>query len=219
MLPDGSEGALLDYARKNRERLVLKPNRAYGGGVSLGASVEQSEWEKLLSRRRHDCRPRTILCPAGGGAPAGCYQFPVLSEKAAASIGEPFYAVMGFAPTENGLGILCRVSQKQVVNVAQHGGLAAVLVADQAAGSARTSQVRATAPAGLLRNPCARPQIAELRQLDNMIGLFGLGRRNHAAHSRRERERGRREHAILEALKHQEACFLRPSSAISSRSR
>ena len=35
---------------------------------------------------------------------------------------------MGFAPTDHGLGIIARVSQKQVVNVAQRGGLAAVLV-------------------------------------------------------------------------------------------
>jgi hypothetical protein len=41
---------------------------------------------------------------------------------------EPFYDVMGFAPTDHGLGSICRVSQKQVVNVAQRGGLAPVFV-------------------------------------------------------------------------------------------
>jgi hypothetical protein len=35
---------------------------------------------------------------------------------------------MGFAATEHGVSILARASQKQVVNVAQRGGLAAVLV-------------------------------------------------------------------------------------------
>ncbi len=35
---------------------------------------------------------------------------------------------MGFAPTDHGLGMIARVSQKQVVNVAQRGGLAAMLV-------------------------------------------------------------------------------------------
>ena len=48
--------------------------------------------------------------------------FPVLTDGR--SHDEPFYAVMGFAPTDHGLGSICRVSQKQVVNVAQHGGLA-----------------------------------------------------------------------------------------------
>jgi hypothetical protein len=41
---------------------------------------------------------------------------------------EPFYTVMGFAADEGGVAILARASQKQVVNVAQHGGLCAVLV-------------------------------------------------------------------------------------------
>ena len=41
---------------------------------------------------------------------------------------EPFYTVMGFAANEDGVAILARASQKQVVNVAQHGGLCGVLV-------------------------------------------------------------------------------------------
>ena len=41
---------------------------------------------------------------------------------------EPFYTVMGFAPTKYGLSILGRASQKQVVNVAQRGGMCGVLV-------------------------------------------------------------------------------------------
>jgi hypothetical protein len=41
---------------------------------------------------------------------------------------EPFYTVMGFAASDDGLAVLARASQKQVVNVAQHGGLCAVLV-------------------------------------------------------------------------------------------
>jgi hypothetical protein len=41
---------------------------------------------------------------------------------------EPFYTVMGFAPTRYGLSILGRASQKQVVNVAQRGGLCGVLI-------------------------------------------------------------------------------------------
>jgi hypothetical protein len=41
---------------------------------------------------------------------------------------EPFYTVMGFAASQHGVSILARASQKQVVNVAQHGGLCAVMV-------------------------------------------------------------------------------------------
>ena len=44
--PDGKQIDLLEYARKNRESLVLKPNRSYGGeGVLVGPGVEQGEWE------------------------------------------------------------------------------------------------------------------------------------------------------------------------------
>ena len=41
---------------------------------------------------------------------------------------EPFYTVMGFAPTKYGLAIVGRASQKQVVNVAQRGGMCGILV-------------------------------------------------------------------------------------------
>ena len=41
---------------------------------------------------------------------------------------EPFYTVMGFAPTKYGLGIVGRASQKQVVNVAQRGGMCGILI-------------------------------------------------------------------------------------------
>ena len=48
-LPHGKEGHLLDYAKQNRERLVLKPNRGYGGkGVVLGSAVEAAEWDQLI---------------------------------------------------------------------------------------------------------------------------------------------------------------------------
>jgi hypothetical protein len=41
---------------------------------------------------------------------------------------EPFYVVLGFAPSKYGVAILGRASQKQVVNVALRGGMCAVLV-------------------------------------------------------------------------------------------
>jgi hypothetical protein len=47
---------------------------------------------------------------------------------------EPFYTVMGFAPSQYGLAILGRASQKQVVNVAQRGGLCAVMIGHPPAG-------------------------------------------------------------------------------------
>ncbi|MBI5350915.1 MAG: hypothetical protein HZB77_16585, partial [Chloroflexi bacterium] len=54
-------------------------------------------------------------------------EFPVIAPDGSVSH-EPFYTVMGFAPTKYGVAILDRASQKQVVNVAQRGGMCAVLV-------------------------------------------------------------------------------------------
>ena len=40
---------LLEYARRHRGELVLKPNDEYGGkGVTLGWTVDESEWEQAL---------------------------------------------------------------------------------------------------------------------------------------------------------------------------
>jgi hypothetical protein len=40
---------LIDFARRNRARLVLKPNDDYGGqGVLLGWTVDQPTWERAL---------------------------------------------------------------------------------------------------------------------------------------------------------------------------
>ena len=54
-------------------------------------------------------------------------EFPVVGPDGAVHI-EPFYTVMGFAASQDGVAILARASQKQVVNVAQHGGICGVLV-------------------------------------------------------------------------------------------
>jgi hypothetical protein len=55
-------------------------------------------------------------------------EFPVRGADGTVHV-EPFHVVMGFAATQYGLSILGRASQKQVVNVAQRGGLCAVMTA------------------------------------------------------------------------------------------
>ena len=114
---------------------MLKPNRGYGGtGVQLGAAVSQAEWERLLderSRAQNDPHESWVVQSA---ATLPVHLFPVVDGQGRTH-DEPFYAVMGFAPTDHGLGIICRVSQKQVVNVAQRGGLAAGARRPPAGGS------------------------------------------------------------------------------------
>ena len=54
-------------------------------------------------------------------------EFPVIGPSGPVNF-EPFYTVMGFAGTKYGLAILGTASQKQVVNVAQPGGLCVVMI-------------------------------------------------------------------------------------------
>ncbi len=122
-LPDGRLGSLLGFIRDERESLVLKPNRAYGGeGVMIGPSVTQAEWETALDKVARDDERWVVQRLAS--IPVA--ESPVRGPDGAIHV-EPFHVVMGFAPTKYGLSILGRASQKQVVNVAQRGGMCAVL--------------------------------------------------------------------------------------------
>jgi carboxypeptidase Taq len=168
-LPHDKEGDLLEYARRNRELLVLKPNRGYGGtGVMLGAATEQAEWDLALQQAvlRSDDPEQSWVVQSAARLPV--HEFPVVGPDGRV-FGEPFYAVMGFAATENGLGTLCRVSQKQVVNVAQRGGLAAVLEAE--APTELRIPKRPMARSESVEQPL-RTQISELRHLDQTIALL-----------------------------------------------
>jgi hypothetical protein len=121
-LPDGHTGDLMEFARAERETLVLKPNRAYGGeGVTIGPAVEQSAWEQALERAVNS--PDRWVVQQLASIPLA--EFPIVNEEGAVHA-EPFYTVMGFAPSRYGLAILGRASQKQVVNVAQRGGMCVV---------------------------------------------------------------------------------------------
>lgn len=122
-LPDGQPGDLLRFTRTQRDILVLKPNRSYGGDrVLLGHLMEAHEWDQAIE-----------MAVAGGdwvvqrlvSIPVG--EFPFLADEGTVHV-EPFYTVMGFAATKYGLALLGRASQKQVVNVAQRGGMCSVLI-------------------------------------------------------------------------------------------
>jgi hypothetical protein len=123
-LPDGSRGPLLEFVRREREQLVLKPNRAYGGtGIHLGPSTSETEWHALIDRAVAD--PERWVAQQLVNLPV--LEFPVL-DPAGYVHAEPFFTVMGFAPSTYGLATLVRASQKQVVNIAQRGGMCALMV-------------------------------------------------------------------------------------------
>ena len=124
LLPDGRTGGLLDYIRREQETLVLKPNRDYGGhDVLIGPLLSEAEWAAAVARAL-----------AGGErwvaqqlASIPVALFPVAGPDGSVD-GEPFHVVMGFAPSKYGLAIVGRASQKQVVNIAQRGGMCAVMI-------------------------------------------------------------------------------------------
>jgi len=123
-LPEGREGDLLEYVRRERETLVLKPNRAYGGeGVLIGLATPDPDWHAAIENAVRSERAWVVQQLAR--IPVS--EFPVIDDAGQPHF-EPFYLVMGFAPTRNGVAIMARASQKQVVNVAQRGGLCAVAV-------------------------------------------------------------------------------------------
>jgi carboxypeptidase Taq len=168
-LPDHKDGDLLDYIRRHREQLVLKPNRGYGGtGVALGAAIDQGEWETLLddAAAKASDPERAWVVQAATRLPVA--EFPVVGPERRVH-NEPYYAVMGFTPTDNGLGVLCRVSQKQVVNVAQHGGMAALLLTEPLK-DLRIPRRRVAVSTDARR--ALRLQIAELRHFEQTIALL-----------------------------------------------
>jgi hypothetical protein len=122
-LPAGDTGDLLEFARRGHENLVLKPSRGYGGeGVLIGHMVSAADWERALDAALADPELWVVQSLA---------QIPVLEVPTLTPEGtlepEMFYHVMGYASDPEGLAILARASQRQVVNVAQRGGMAAVM--------------------------------------------------------------------------------------------
>jgi hypothetical protein len=125
VLPDGGLGQLLDYVRGHHDALVLKPNRGYGGdGIVIGPAVSPDEWDAAVAAALADPNDRWVVQQV---ASIPVREFPVVGPDGVVHV-EPFYIVMGFAASDDGVAILARASQKQVVNVAQHGGLCGVLV-------------------------------------------------------------------------------------------
>jgi len=126
--PAGEPIDLLEYARKARELLVLKPNRSYGGeGVVVGPTATDTEWATALDRALAD-EERWVVQQI---ASIPVKSFHVLDGDDHVRM-EPFYIVMGFAPTRYGVAVVTRASQEPVVNVAQRGGMCAVMVSAKA---------------------------------------------------------------------------------------
>jgi hypothetical protein len=127
---EGEEIDLVPWLRRNKDRLVLKPNRSFGGqDIVIGPHVDLAEWDTALEEALTAAKSDD---GTGGGTVAQRYvdvrvkDFPVLADGGISL--EEFYVVCGFLATPRGVGILGRASKRRVVNVGQKGGLTAVLV-------------------------------------------------------------------------------------------
>jgi hypothetical protein len=121
--PDGAGIDLLPWLAAQREGMVLKPNRGFGGeGVIVGRDTDPAAWTAALERAA--AAPRTWVVQ--GYRPVAEKDFPVIDEDGNLGLAEHF-TVLGLFASEQRLGILGRASRKMVVNVAQRGGVVAVL--------------------------------------------------------------------------------------------
>jgi hypothetical protein len=106
--------------------------------VLVGRAAAQSEWDEALDRvlvaEDRWVVQQVALMPVKS--------FHVLDESDRLHV-EPFYIVMGLAPSRYGVALVARASQQSVVNVAQQGGMCAVMVSAQALDG--TADVNVTA--------------------------------------------------------------------------
>jgi hypothetical protein len=124
-LLDGTRGDLLEHVTRERERLVIKPNRNYGGtGVLVGSVADAGEWDAAIQAALADEDDNWVVQAA---VELPVLEFPVLDADGAVQA-ESFYTVMGFAPSRYGLASLGRASQRRVVNVANRGGMFGMVV-------------------------------------------------------------------------------------------
>ncbi|MBI3996792.1 MAG: hypothetical protein HY352_03965 [Candidatus Omnitrophica bacterium] len=111
------------FIRRNRQRLVLKPNTLFGGeGVMLGRMVSQREWEAQLHRALKG-RTRYVVQQL---AHIPTDTFPMLSKDGTVRQVER-HVVSGFFFNSSGIGLIGRFSGQPVVNVSRGGGLVSAL--------------------------------------------------------------------------------------------
>jgi len=120
--PAGERIDLVGYARRARERLLIKPNRGSGGeGVLLGR--EASAWDRRLEQALREPGRWVIQSHVEAA------RRPTLYLQDGAIRFAPCYASLGLFYVRNRLGLHCRVSRLPVVNVGRGGALACVFVA------------------------------------------------------------------------------------------
>ncbi|MBN2057103.1 circularly permuted type 2 ATP-grasp protein [bacterium] len=112
---NGTVISLLDFIAANREKLVLKPNSAYGGrDVAIGPELSQKEWEDVLALTS------TGRWVVQEYVPIPTIELPVFGPEltfARKKVNVNFFAFNGHYA-----GAYARTSDSSVINVARGGG-------------------------------------------------------------------------------------------------
>ena len=118
----GKEVDLIPFVLRHQTDLVLKPNRLYGGkGVVFGREAKRSEWERKIETGLKESG-EWVIQQLGRLRKRSFFRGGAKSAQK-----KDYYVVSGFFATEKGIGIVGRMSERTVVNVARQGGLTPIL--------------------------------------------------------------------------------------------
>ena len=115
----GQQIALLTFAQRNRERLVLKPNDDYGGkGVLLGWETDQETWDHALAAAQQ------IPSVIQERVPVPEEEYPTWSEEEGLRFTPCFVDADPCIFGDQVLGCLTRIAATALLNVSAGGGSA-----------------------------------------------------------------------------------------------
>jgi hypothetical protein len=121
--PQGKPIDLIPFVLKKQSQLVLKPNRLYGGkGILFGHDVTPALWERKIESCLKE-QGHWVIQQLGKLRRKRFFR-----REGKKARERNLYVVSGFLATERGLGIVGRMSELTVVNVAQRGGLTPILL-------------------------------------------------------------------------------------------
>jgi hypothetical protein len=122
--PAGERIDLPRYVRKEKDQLLIKPNRGSGGEkILLGRETPPSRWEAMIERALKEAGRWVVQ----ERVPA--LQRPMVYLQNGTIHFAPCYFSLGLFYVRDHLGLHCRVSRFQVVNVGRGGALACVFLA------------------------------------------------------------------------------------------
>ena len=138
---------LIDFVRKNRARLVLKPNDDYGGhGVFLGSRLDEREWDNAVATALSSdyvVQEAIDLCPE---------DFPVFNESGW-KLQPMFVDTNPFLFSGKVCGAMVRLSHSPIVNVTSGGGETGLFIMEDAvryrrrSGAKKSQQIAIAEPA------------------------------------------------------------------------